>query len=54
MEMTVAVSKYALPVHAYTHGLVGNPIGGLVFSSAFGDGMLEMHEWTVSRFTMDF
>ncbi|KAM5543469.1 hypothetical protein V8D89_002720 [Ganoderma adspersum] len=25
---------------------LGNPIGGLVFSSAFGDGMTQMHEWT--------
>ena len=54
MEKMVEVSEYALPVHAYTHDLVGNPIGGLVFSSAFGDGMLEMHEWTVSRQTSDF
>ena len=30
-------------------GATGNPIGGLVFSSAFGDGMKQMHEWTVSR-----
>ena len=26
----------------------GNPIGGLVFSSAFGGGERQMHEWTVS------
>ena len=28
---------------------IGNPIGGLVFSTAFGGGPQQIHEWTVSR-----
>jgi len=37
--------------HSYFHSttVLGNPIGGLVFSSAFNNGQLQqLHEWTVS------
>ena len=30
----------------------GNPIGGLVFSNAFGGQYAQMHEWTVSLHTL--
>ena len=37
-----------MPALTATIEPLGNPIGGLVFSSAFGE-LAQMHEWTVSR-----
>lgn len=37
-----------MPIKLFDVGfLTGNPIGGLVFSNAFGE-LQQIHEWTVS------
>jgi hypothetical protein len=53
MVLTVTVRTIPYPsrcIHLAKSSGLGNPIGGLVFSSAFTGQLAQLHEWTVRPF----